>query len=137
MNPDYNSRTLSAIEFFESFDNSEHGKRIQTLTNQLISDSLNKERNERGGRNTGLFEDVSVIEASPIGQNLHQLLEEKQHPLTDTALEYIRELEEKLSTNNTYIKNLEQALQQADKDRGSLRKDNGQLRARANHPARR
>lgn len=134
MNPDYNSRSLSSAEFFEVFNRSQRGQEIQSLMNQMLTNKLQQLDPTIMHPS---FEDVSVIEASPIGQNLHQLLEEKQHPLTDTALKYIRELEEKLSVNNTYIKNLEQALQQSDKDKGSIRKENVQLRARANHPARR
>lgn len=71
----------------------------------------------------------SVLESSPLGQNLHELLEQSKHPLTDTALEYIKELEAKLETYNKDVAGLEQEINDLYKKNKRLHSENQDLKA--------
>jgi hypothetical protein len=83
------------------------------------------------------FEDkpVSVLENSEIGRNLHQLLQEKDHPLTNTALAYIKELERKMEIQEKTIVELEEELNKWETKKHHLISENKSLKQKINHPS--
>lgn len=83
-------------------------------------------------------EPISVLQQSPIGQNLHSLLEESGNPIMETALAYIHELEKRVKSQDHQISNQEKQIikvQEITAHNQKLKKENAQIKKRMHHPS--